>query len=182
MTRSNYLMRIISELLSGRIIIVFIVATVLSANIFAQNVTITGIVSDGGSDETLPGVNVSVEGTTTGAITDLNGVYQITVPSADAKLLFSFMGYVSETIYVEGQTQINITLVPDLKALDEVVVIGYGSARKADISGSISTLKSAEIKDLPIHNVAQALTGRIAGLQIITADGAPDADIIMKIR
>ena len=145
MTRSNYLRHIISELLPGRAGIVFIVAIFLSANIFAQNVTITGVVSDGTSNETLPGVNVFVVGTTTGAITDFNGKYEITSSSANAKLVFSYMGYLSDTVDIEGQSKINISLIPDLKSLEEVVVIGYGSARKADISGSISTLKSIEI-------------------------------------
>ena len=166
----------------GRIGVSLFMAFVLIPNLFAQGVTVSGVVTDGTTNETLPGVNISIEGTTTGTITGINGTYQITVPSADSKLVFSFVGYETQTVSVNGNTQIDISLMPGAKALDEVVVIGFGSARKSDLSGSISILKSAEIKDLPVNNVGQALTGRIPGLQISTADGAPDAEIIIKIR
>ena len=133
--------------LPGRIGILFILAFALIPGLFAQSITITGVITDGSSNETLPGVNVVVEGTTVGAITDLNGKYTITLPSADATLIFSYVGYTPQTIPVEGRAQIDIALMPGMESLDEVVVIGYGTARKRDLSGSISTLKSVDIND-----------------------------------
>ncbi|MFO7655558.1 MAG: TonB-dependent receptor [Bacteroidales bacterium] len=182
MTRLNSRIWKIPGLLSVRVGILFIISFFLLPELFAQGFKVTGVVTDGITNETLPGVNVLVVGTTDGAITDFDGKYEITIPSADANIVFSFMGYNSENVSVEGKTRIDISLIPDIKSLEEVVVIGYGSARKADLSGSISTLSSKEIKDIPVSNVAQALTGRIAGLQITTSDGAPDAEVIMKIR
>lgn len=160
----------------------FVAAFVLMTNLFAQNVIVEGVITDAVTEETLVGVYVLVKGTTSGSITDLNGYYRITVPSASSILAFSYVGYLSVELSVEGKTQIDVSLTPDLKTLDEVTVIGYGTAKTRDLSGSISLLKASEIKDIPVHNVAQALTGRIAGLQVTPADGAPDAEIIMKIR
>ena len=181
MTKSNYRTRKVPGSKPGRMGALFIMAFVLIPGLFAQNVTVTGVVTDGATKETLIGVNVIVHGTTSGTITDIDGSYEITVPSG-ATLVFSFIGYAPQSVPVDGRSRIDISLAPDAQSLDEVLVIGYGTAKKRDLSGSISTLKSDDIKDIPVPNVAQALTGRIAGLQITTADGAPDAEIIMKIR
>lgn len=149
---------------------------------YAQSINISGTVKDAETGELLPGVNVIIEGTTTGSVTDLDGHYQLSSSSANGKLMFSFIGYKTQTVSVDGRSTINIDLIVDAAALDEVVVVGYGTTRRRDLSGAISTLKSEELKDLPVSNAAQALTGRIPGLQITTTDGAPDADVIMKIR
>ena len=162
--------------------ILILMAITFVPGLLAQGLTVSGVVTDAATNETLIGVNVIVVGTTTGAITDINGRYQISVPSGDVKLVFSYIGYSDLTVPVNGQAQVDVALTTDAQALDEVLVIGYGSAKKMDLSGAISSLKSDQIKDLPVHNVGQALTGRIAGLQITTMDGAPDADVIMKIR
>ena len=168
--------------LPGRWLAMLLMAFSISVNLAAQGLTIKGVVTDAKTGEALLGANIMVKGTTNGVITDPDGNYQITTQSADAELVFSYIGYEAMTVAVNGRTRIDVSLTEDATALEEVLVIGYGTSKKKDLSGSISTLKSEAIKDLPVHNVAQGLTGRIPGLQVTTMDGAPDADVIMKIR
>ncbi|MEP0480050.1 MAG: carboxypeptidase-like regulatory domain-containing protein, partial [Nonlabens sp.] len=128
---------------------------------YAQTSTITGkVVSTEG--EELLGVSVSIKGTSTGTSTDFNGDYSITVPNAEAVLMFSSIGYTTLDVPVNGQTVINVTLQDDLALLDQVVVIGYGSAKKSDLTGSVSSVSSKELNQFPVLDAAQALQGRAA--------------------
>ncbi len=146
----------------------------------AQNVTVKGTVKDS-SGEGMPGVNVLEEGTTNGMITDMNGNFQMNV-SAKGKLTFSFIGYVSQTISVAGKSTINVTLVEDSKALEEVVVIGYGTQKKSDISGSVSSVDTETMMRKTPLNIAQGLQGAAAGVMVTQQDGAPEANAAIRIR
>jgi TonB-linked SusC/RagA family outer membrane protein len=146
----------------------------------AQSITVKGTVKDA-SGETMAGVNVLQVGTTNGIITDIDGNYQINVPS-NAKLVFSFIGYVSQTVPVNGKSVVNVTLKEDTELLDEVVVVGYGTQRKSDISGSVASVdRETMMRKQPI-NIAQGLQGAAAGVMVTQQDGAPDAKAAIRIR
>ncbi len=147
-----------------------------------QLLTIKGTVTDAGTGEPLPGVNVVVEGTTTGVITDVQGNYKIEVPNQNSVLIFSFIGYLTEKLSPTGQATLNVSLSPDIRNLDEVVVIGYGSVKKKDLTGSVASLKNDEIRSVPVPNLAQAMQGKLSGVSIISQDGRPDASVSIRIR
>lgn len=146
----------------------------------AQNITVKGTIKDT-SGESMPGVNVLQVGTTNGIITDINGQYQMSVPS-NAKLTFSFIGYVTQTVQVAGKTTLDVILKEDAQALDEVVVVGYGTQRKSDISGSVASVDRESMMRKTPTNVAQGLQGAAAGVLVTAQDGAPDANAAIRIR
>jgi TonB-linked SusC/RagA family outer membrane protein len=148
----------------------------------AQNITVKGVVTDGNTNEPLPGVNIIIKGTQTGVVTDMDGNYQITVNSADAVLTFSSVGYVAEEVAVGGRTSIDILLVPDIETIDEVVVIGYGTVKRKDLTGSIATMSGEELEKIPTANVAEAIKGRLPGVNVLTTDGSPDAEVVIRVR
>ncbi|AWW29773.1 TonB-dependent receptor [Echinicola strongylocentroti] len=151
-----------------------------SGNVSAQDLTVTGTVKTA-AGETMPGANVSVKGTSQGAITNLEGEFSITVPSREAILVFSFIGYESKEVKVGNQTTIDVTLAENLSALNEVVVVGYGSQERAKVTGAISSVSSEEIRELPVPNLASAMQGRAANVSVTNA-GAPGADPVVRIR
>lgn len=134
-----------------------------------------------GSDgEPLMGVNVVEKGTTNGTITDLDGKYTLNVGS-NAVLQFSYIGYVSSDIAVNGQRTVNVTMKEDSQNLDEVVVVGYGTVRKADLAGSVSVLDNKAFKDQPIKQVSDALQGRVSGVQV-QSSGVPGGTVKIRVR
>jgi TonB-linked SusC/RagA family outer membrane protein len=147
---------------------------------FAQNATVKGTVTDAANGETLIGVSVSVKGTSTGTQTDVNGAFSISAPS-NATLVISYIGYASQEISVNGQSVINVKLVAKSNDLQQVVVIGYGTQRKIDVTGSVSSVKGAEISKQPDPNPVSALQGKVAGVQIIN-NGQPGASPSISIR
>lgn len=147
-----------------------------------QQQRITGTVRDANTNETLPGVNVSVQGTTVGALTDAAGRYSIVLPAGAKTLVFTYVGYAVESIPLQGQETIDVKLTPEDLALDEVVVVGYGTARKSDISGSVSSVTSEEILKKSPSNIVQGLKGAAAGVMVTAQDGAPDANSAIRIR
>jgi TonB-linked SusC/RagA family outer membrane protein len=144
--------------------------------------TITGKVTGADNNEVLPGVSVTLKGTTKGTTTNPSGEFSIDVQSGQSTLVFSFVGYVSQEISIGSQTRINVSLVQDSKALDEVVVVGYGTVKKSDLTGSLSSIKSKEINAFPTTNVLQALNGRASGVQVLQNSGAPGAAVSVRIR
>lgn len=131
-----------------------------------QENTVTGRVTDAETGEGLPGVSIVILGTTTGVTTDINGDYEIVIPDEDPVLQFSYVGYQTEQIAVEEQNTINVSLIEDIAALDEVVVIGYGTARRRDLTGSIVTGDIDAIMDQPNVSLVEGLQGSVPGLNI----------------
>jgi TonB-linked SusC/RagA family outer membrane protein len=158
-------------------LVLFIMSISLAG--FAQNVKISGRISDGTGN--LPGVNVVVKGTTNGTITDSNGFYTINAPS-NGTLLFSFVGYENSEVKIAGRTTIDVVLAEVTVALDEMVVVGYGSQKKRDLTGAISSVRADEIMQNTPTDVAQALQGRVAGVEIMSSSGEPGAESRIRIR
>jgi TonB-linked SusC/RagA family outer membrane protein len=157
----------------------FLVVLMLSSSlIFAQN-SISGSVSDE-SNNPIPGATVVVEGTTTGVVTDFDGNYQINASAGD-QLTFSSLGFGSQTITVGNQNQINVTLMSSVDILDEVVVSGYQTQQRRSLSGAIGTVDTDEAFKTTVTNAAEALQGRVAGVQV-TSGGGPGAAPVIRIR
>ncbi|EGJ99249.1 MAG: TonB-dependent receptor [Prevotella sp.] len=144
------------------------------SNAYSQK-TITGKVTDS-HQEALAGVSVVLKGATVGTFTDIDGAYKITVPSGDASLEFSFLGFKPQTVIVGNRSEINITLVENLKELDEVVVVGYGVQKRAHLTGSVSQITSEDIVKAPMQNVSNMLTGKLPGLTSLQRSGKPGDD------
>ncbi|MEK6478288.1 TonB-dependent receptor [Catalinimonas sp. 4WD22] len=147
---------------------------------YAQERTVSGTVSSS-EEGSLPGVNVLVKGTTTGTVTDLDGNYRITVPSSESVLVFSSIGYTSEEVTVGNRSTIDIELLPDIKSLSEVVVVGYGTQERARVTGAISSVSAKEISEMPVPSFDAALQGRAAGVNV-TNTGSPGANPLVRIR
>jgi TonB-linked SusC/RagA family outer membrane protein len=141
---------------------------------------ITGTVTDA-KGEPLPGVSVKLKGTAVAVLTSISGKFSINVPP-NGILVFSSIGYVSQEIAITNQTTLTIRLAEENKALDEVVVVGYGVAKRKDLTGSVGSVDSKEIKDLAVTRVEQALSGRVAGVQVKLADGQPGSSPQIRIR
>jgi TonB-linked SusC/RagA family outer membrane protein len=150
-----------------------------STNTFAQSRLVKGLVQDE-KGITMPGVNVTLKGTSTGVVTDVNGKYSISI-SGNEMLIFSFLGYESQEIAVQKRTVINVVLLPTSKELGEVVVVGYGTQSKHNITGSITQVDVAKIANLPNTNVSQELRGIVAGVQV-TENGRPGQSGTILIR
>ncbi len=146
-----------------------------------QPITVTGTVTDE-AGTALAGVYVMTEGTNTGVVTNLDGKYSIQASSPTSNLVFSYIGYVTQTIGVEGRTVINVTMSEDFTALDEVVVIGYGTQRKEAVTGSVATVKEATVKEVPASNITSALQGRISGVEMSQVSSKPGAAMQIRIR
>lgn len=143
---------------------------------------VSGTVTDAADDQPIPGVNIAVQGTTTGTTTDIDGEYSLTVPGPDATLVFSFVGYQTERVTVGDQTTINVQLQEDVAALDEVVVVGYGTQRRRDIAGSVSSVDVEEANIGQVESPQDLIQGRIAGVNLIQNSGEPGAGVSMRIR
>lgn len=147
-----------------------------------QPVTIKGKITDAATGEPLIGVNIVVEGTIIGATSDVNGEYTINVKGPESVLVFSFIGMTSQSITVGNQQEINVILKSDLAMLDEVVVIGYGSQKKKDVTGAVAVISSKELESRPSTQFGNSLEGKAAGIQVIRSSGQPQAGFSIKIR
>ncbi|HLP71536.1 MAG TPA: TonB-dependent receptor [Bacteroidales bacterium] len=141
---------------------------------------ITGTVKDK-SDQPLPGVTVMVKGTSTGTLTDADGKFSLKVPASSRTLVFSFVGLKSLEVAMTSAA-FDVVMEEDVASLDEVVVVGYGTMKKRDVIGASSAVKGADLVKAPVASAAEALTGRMAGVQLTTTEGQPGADIIIKVR
>ena len=138
---------------------------------YAQNIDVSGIVTDADNGEPMMGVSVAVMGTTRGTATDLDGRYSLSVPSG-SKLTFSFMGYITQTVDVKGRT-LNVELQPDAESLDEILVVAYGTQTKSSFTGSAAMVDSKKIEAHVSSNPVQALAGTASGVQFISTSGDP---------
>ncbi|RGM48923.1 TonB-dependent receptor [Bacteroides sp. OM08-11] len=154
---------------------------VISLSVSAQNVTVKGTVTDK-TGETVIGASVVQKGNTSnGTITDIDGNFSLSVPS-NATLVISYVGMTTQEIAVKGQKTINVVLADDAQALEEVVVIGYGTVKRKDLTGSVATVSSDVLAAVPVASATEALTGKMAGVQITTTEGSPDAEMKIRVR
>lgn len=162
--------------------VIFSLMMLIFANgiLVAQTKSISGIVKDA-SGESIIAATVKVKGTTVGTVTNLDGVFKLEVP-ADAKILVvSYIGMRTVEVPITPGI-IKITLEDDSKVLDDVVVIGYGTQRKKDLTGSVSSVSEKQMRDIPVATVSEALTGKLSGVQVTTTEGSPDAEIKIRVR
>lgn len=141
-----------------------------------QQQTVTGKVTDASTGEPMPGVNILVKGTTLGALTDANGRYTVTVPSSTSVLIISFIGYESQEIPIAGRSTVDLALTATITGLDEVVVVGYGTQKRASITGSVVTAKGTDLSKVPATTTSNMLLGRLPGVTSFQRSGEPGAD------
>jgi len=146
----------------------------------AQTITVTGRVIDNTGDG-LIGVSISEKGTNNGIASDINGSFTLTVPR-DAILEFNYLGFIPQSISVQGQNLINVVLLEDTKALEEIVVIGYGTAKRSDVTGSIASLRGDVIRQVPAASISSALQGRVAGVEMMQSSSRPGSEMQIRIR
>ncbi len=147
----------------------------LMNNVADQPVRVTGTILDENGSP-FPGVNIQAEGTTIGTISDVSGKYTLDVPGTDATMVFTFVGYSTQRVPLAGKTTVDVTMSPDIMNLDEVVVIGYGTARRATITGSVASVTGEKLAVAKTTNFSNALVGRLPGLVAVTRSGLPGAD------
>jgi len=150
----------------------------------AKNFNVDLLVNGKVTDESgvaLPGVTITVKGTTVATTTDPNGVYHIRVPNAQAVLVYTFVGYLSQEVNINGNIVLNVQLKADNKSLNEIIVIGYGSQKRAAVTGAVSSVSGKTLSSLPVGGVDQALQGRVAGLTVVN-NGSPGNAPIIQIR
>jgi len=146
------------------------------------DITISGRVTDAATNEALAGCTVVLKGTQRGTTTDANGAYSIVVPDANAKLVFGFIGFNQQEIAVSNKTAINISLTPSASDLAQVVVVGYGSTAKKDITGAVTSIKSSEFNQGVINSPEQLIQGKVAGVNVTSASGEPGAQQRITVR
>jgi len=149
---------------------------------FKQEVKVEGTITDATNGEPVIGASVIVEGTSIGAITDAAGKFSITVPGLNSVIIISSIGYNNEKISIDGRSVIDVKLVPDITKLDEVVVVGYGTMRKSDLTGAVVSVSSDALKNTVSSTFDQALQGRAAGVQVMVNSGQPGAATTIRIR
>lgn len=147
------------------------------SNLNQQEITVTGRVFDAASGVTLPGVSIQIEGTAQGTTTDINGEYTLNVSDVGAVLVFTYMGYITQRVDVGENRVINVSLVPDVRQLDEFVVVGYGVQKRANVTGAVATVSAASLESKPVTSVTAALQGLLPGATIIQGSGQPGKDI-----
>ncbi|RYZ47099.1 MAG: SusC/RagA family TonB-linked outer membrane protein, partial [Sphingobacteriales bacterium] len=160
---------------------ILLLVSCLFSQVFAQDRQISGTVTSGENKQPLSGVTVSVKGGKS-VVTDLQGAYKITVPASASTLDFSHTGFVPSSLAIKGQEKLDLEMVAEVKSLDDVVVIGYQTVRRKDLTSSVSSVGAKDLKDIPINSTAEALTGRLAGVQITQSEGSPDATATIRVR
>ncbi|HRF39344.1 MAG TPA: carboxypeptidase-like regulatory domain-containing protein, partial [Saprospiraceae bacterium] len=151
-----------------------------AATLVAQR-AITGKVSDQGK-EPLIGATVLVDGTSVGTVTDVNGDFSLSVPTGASTLIVSYTGYATLRVTLTSASNYDLTLETDVVALSDVVVVGYGTASRKELTGSVSKINSDAISRLPVTGLDQALQGQAAGVQVTSASGTPGASVSVRVR
>lgn len=169
------------EKLTGKRLFMLTFGIMMSLVVFGQQVRVSGTVTDAADRQTLPGVNVVVRGTLTGTATGTNGEYSLMANPGDV-LVFTFIGYLPQEVTVADQTVINIAMRADVQALEEVIVIGYGTVKKSDATGSVAAVSSKDFNKGAITSPQELLVGKSAGVIITTAGGAPGTGSTIRVR
>lgn len=160
----------------------FVLCTLSLSTLLTAQTTVTGLVMDGTNNETAIGASIIVPGTTVGTVTDFDGRFTIEVPDGKFILQISMVGYKTQVVNIKGKTSVEVTLMEDAQVMDEVVVVGYGTMKKRDLSGSVSQIKSEDIMSGGQMNVANSLEGKIAGVDVKASDGAPGSGVSITVR
>ncbi|KAA9034381.1 TonB-dependent receptor [Ginsengibacter hankyongi] len=147
-----------------------------------QQIVISGKVTDESTGQPLAGVNIMYKGTSTGTVADKDGKYSIEVSGRNATLVFTFTGYVTQEIKVGGKTSIDVALVVKPGALNEVVVVGYGTQKKSSVTGALTSIKAEDVQDIPVGDLSNALAGRMSGVFVNQASGVPGYDASIRVR
>lgn len=171
-----------SKVFRFRLLCVFIMVAMLTNSLSAQNMMVTGTITDANDGSALSGVTILVPGTIRGVITDNVGKYSIDIPSDTRSLVYSYIGYKTDTLLIRGRNVINHVMKLDLEELEEVVVVGYGKIRKSDITGSVASVKSEDLIKAPTSNAIDALQGKVAGLSVLSSSGDPGDSPIVRLR
>src|SRR5688572_18337617 len=161
-------------------LLMLLLGTMMASIVYGQS-QVSGTVTDQ-QNQPLPGVNVLVKGSTQGATTDANGKYQMAVPNSNAILTFSFIGFTSEERVVGNQTVVDVKMQEDIQSLQEVVVVGYGTVKKSDLTGSVTSIKADAFKDMPVTSVDQALQARAPGVNVTQSSSAPGGGLSVRVR
>lgn len=167
--------------MTRKVLLLLAVSLVFLNIAYAQTRQISGKVVDG-SGEPLVGVGVSVKNSTVGTQTNADGEFKLSLPAGNAILVFRYIGFKSKEIAVTNQTSINVVLDTESTMLDEVVAIGYQTVTRKDLTGSVSSVGEKQLRDIPINSTAEALAGRLAGVQIVQSEGTPGASAEIKVR
>jgi len=165
-----------------KLLLIFTIVLLLTANAFAQNTQVKGTVTDASTKAPLSGVSITVQGATSGTTTDSTGHFSLEIPAGAKNLEVSIVNYQTQTIVARGDVSLSISLTPEAKGLNEVVVIGYGTQKKKDLTGAVSTIGAEDIGGRQTFQVSQALQGSIAGVSVTRSSGAPGADANILIR
>ena len=167
------------------LLMLFIILSLSPSWLLAQNngleQLVSGIVTDS-DGQPLIGVNVYAENITTGTSTDVDGVYQLSLPGEVTAIVFSYTGFTDQVVEINGRTTINVTMQTDVTLLDEVVIVGYGKQKKSDLTGAVSSVNVEALQKLPTADVGTALQGQAAGVNVSAATGAPGASPVIRIR
>ena len=175
------MLRMSNKMQTMRTTLLTLLVALISLSVSAQNVAVKGTVKDK-TGETVIGASVVEKGNTSnGTITDIDGNYTLNVP-ANATIVFSYVGMTTQEASVMGKTHIDIVMEDDAQALEEVVVIGYGAVKRKDLTGSVATVSSDVLAAVPVASATEALTGKMAGVQITTTEGSPDAEMKIRVR
>ena len=161
----------------------FVISRIPETELDVAADTVTGVVTDQETNETLPGVNILVKGTTRGTSTDTEGRYTLRSVEPQDTLLFSFIGYQTQEVPIDGREEINIALEPQVfEAGEEIVVVGYGTQQRRNVSGSISSVSSDDLDEAPVQRLDDALQGRLSGVRVTSSSGAPGSSSSVRIR
>ncbi|MFA5814306.1 MAG: TonB-dependent receptor [Bacteroidales bacterium] len=163
-----------------KVFLLLMFSIVSTAGIYAQR-TVTGTVTDQ-DRQPVPGANIVVKGTQTGATTDANGKYTITVPTTGATLVVSFVGYTTQEVAVGNSSVINVTLQTEAVSLEEVVVVGYGTQKKSSVTGALTSMKAEDVKFIPVPALSNTLAGRLSGVYVTQRSGAPGFAASIRVR
>nr|MBE6191242.1 TonB-dependent receptor [Rikenellaceae bacterium] len=178
MTEKFYLL---TKRAMGAILPLMVCLLMAVSDSFAQDKAVSGVVKDAMGQPVIA-ATVAVKGTTVGVTTDIDGRYSISLPAGAEDLIFSYVGMKSQTVKVGTRTVIDITLQEDAQSLDEVVVVGYAAVRRRDLVGSVGSVGNEALTQMPVASVNEALTGRLAGVQVTTTEGDPDAEVKIRVR
>ena len=159
--------------------IIFILSFLLTGHIFAQKLVVSGKITSG--TEPLVGASVVEKGTQNGSISDVDGNYELSVSSRNATLVISFVGYKTQEIAVAGKKDLSIAL-ESADELSELIVVGYGTQKKAVVTGAIAKVKASDLENMPVQRIEQSLQGRASGVLVTTNSGAPGAAAVVRIR